>query len=68
MKSAVLLEFRPARQFRDRRLTEVHPDEPEVLLDGVARDLHLRREALRFGRLVDALTGLVVLPAVVSAA
>ena len=67
MKSAVRFQFGPPRQLRNRRLTEVHPDEPEVLLDRVARDPDFVRKAFRFGRLVDTLAGLVVLPAVVAA-
>ena len=40
---------------------------PEVLLDRVSGDPHLGGKALRLGRLVDALPGLVVLPTVVAA-
>src|SRR5262249_23652202 len=71
-----VLELRVARQGRRPERSsiaavspaEVGEDQPEILLAGITADPHLAGEAGVLGRLLHALAGLIVFPAVVEAA
>src|SRR5436190_1947604 len=57
-----------ARQSWRLTFAEVTPDQAQVLLRGVAADAHLALERFVLARLLDALPGGIVFPAVVQAA
>src|SRR5437879_2409026 len=62
------LELGQRLERRRLALTQVGEDQPEILARGIARDVHLGREARVLGGHLDALAGAVILPAVVEAA
>src|SRR5581483_10544671 len=64
---AFLLEGGVARQLRRLAIAEIDEDQPEILLHRVGPDPDAAAEGLRLGRLLGALAGGVVLPAVVEA-
>src|SRR6185312_15201996 len=63
-----LLELGKARKRRRLALAEIGEDEAEIFLDRIGRDADLGGEGRALGRLLHALPGAVVQPAVIEAA
>jgi len=62
------LQFRIAWQWRRRSRAEVGEDQAQILLRGAATNGYFLRETFVFRRLLDALAGAVVFPAVIETA